>query len=266
MNLRRYKNPIDPPRWIWIPAILALLFISAPIITLLLRSPWSVLWTEIQSEEIREAIRLSIVCSTAAAVISIILGFPLAWVFARVEFKGKQWLRSAILLPAVLPPVVSGVALLLLFGRTGPIGAPLDRAFGITIPFTTFSAVVAELYIALPFFILSAEAGIRGLDPRFEEAAATLGAGAWARFVKIILPSIRAPLFAGAALAWARALGEFGATITFAGSFPGRTQTMPLAVLLALENRPDGALALSIVMIALALAIFVLLRKSVRFF
>lgn len=264
--MKNYKHPVEPPAWALLPAAAAILFILLPVLILIIRAPWANFATELGSQEVRDAIWISLVSSTCATGAAVVLGFPLAWIFARSEFPGKQWVRAAVLLPAVLPPVVSGVALLMLFGRGGPAGAALERLTGMTIPFTTFAVVLAELYISLPFFVLAVEAGLRTLDPHYEEVAATLGAGPWRRFITIILPSVRGAVFSGAALAWARALGEFGATITFAGSFPGRTQTMPLAILLALENRPDGALALSVLMIAIALTIFIILRKSIRVF
>ena len=195
------------------------------------------------------ALRLSLVCSVSAVAISAVVGMPLAWVLARVQFRGRSLVRALVLLPMVLPPVVGGVALLLAFGRHGLIGQWLDRAFGITLPFTTAGAIMAETFVAMPFLVITVEAGLRALGQRYEDAAATLGAGRWTTFRRVTLPLIAPSLGAGAALAWARALGEFGATITFAGNLPGSTQTMPLAVYLALQNNLGAAMALSLVML-----------------
>jgi molybdate transport system permease protein len=161
----------------------------------------------------------------------------------------------------VLPPVVGGVALLLAFGRRGLAGQILYQAFGIQIPFTTTAAVMAETFVAMPFLVIAVEAGLRSVDPRYEEAARTLGASSWKVLAQVTLPMIRPAIVSGAVLCWARALGEFGATITFAGNFPGRTQTVPLAVYIALETRPDGAIALSLILLAVSLAILIGLRN-----
>jgi molybdate transport system permease protein len=181
--------------------------------------------------------------------------------FARVEFPGRNLLRALTTLPMVLPPVVGGIALFLAFGRRGLVGSWLDSAFGITIPFTTAAVVMAETFVAMPFLIITVEAGLRSMDRRYEEAARTLGAKRWTVFTRVTLPLIGPSLFAGAVLCWARALGEFGATITFAGNFPGTTQTMPLTVYLALQDNPDQAIALSLVLLALSVAILALLRE-----
>ena len=164
------------------------------------------------------------------------LGVPLAWLLARVEFPGRRLVRALVTVPLVLPPVVGGVALLLVFGRRGLVGGWLDSTFGITLPFTTTGVVLAEAFVAMPFLVIAVEGALRGADTRYEEAAATLGAGRWTTFTHVTLPLVAPGVAAGAVLCWARALGEFGATITFAGNFPGRTQTMPLAVYLALET------------------------------
>jgi molybdate transport system permease protein len=165
------------------------------------------------------------------------------------------------MLPIVLPPVVGGVALLLAFGRRGLVGRWLEQLFGITLPFTTAGAVLAETFVAMPFFVLTVEGALQGMDHRLEEAARTLGAGPWTVFRRVTLPLVRPSLVAGAVLCWARALGEFGATITFAGNFPGRTQTIPLAVYVALESRPQAGIVLSLVLLGVSLAILVALRR-----
>jgi molybdate transport system permease protein len=166
-----------------------------------------------------------------------------------------------VTVPLVLPPVVGGVALLLGFGRNGVMGRWLYEAFGLSLPFTTTAVVIAETFVALPFLVISVEGSLRALDPRFDDAAATLGASRWYAFTRVTLPMLAPGIGAGAVLCWARALGEFGATITFAGSFPGTTQTMPLTVYLALQDNPDGAIALSLVLLGVSVAILALLRE-----
>ena len=186
---------------------------------------------------------------------------PLAWILARVEFPGRRLLRALTILPMVLPPVVGGIALLFAFGRRGLVGQYLDRWFGITFPFTTKGVVLAEAFVAMPFLVITAEAAFRSLDRRFEDAARTLGASRWTVFRRVTLPLAAPALAAGAVLCWARALGEFGATITFAGNFPGTTQTMPLAVYQSLESStPESAIVLSLVLLAVSLAVLVGLR------
>ena len=241
-------------------AVLAVAFLVLPVVGLVVRSPWRDLPADLTAPGVLTALRLSLVCSLSAVAISIAVGVPLAWVLARMRFRGRSLVRALVLLPMVLPPVVGGVALLLAFGRNGLIGQWLDRGFGITLPFTTGGAVMAETFVAMPFLIITVEAGLRALGQRYEDAAATLGAGRWTTFRRVTLPLIAPSLGAGAALAWARALGEFGATITFAGNLPGRTQTMPLAVYLALENNLGTAMALSLVMLAISLTVLVALR------
>ena len=206
---------------------------------------------ELTSPEVLEALRLSLVCSLGALAVSVVLGVPLAVLLARVAFPGRN-LVGPDYPPMVLPPVVGGVALLLAFGRRGLVGQWLDRAFGITLPFTTAGAILAEAFVAMPFLVITVEAGLRAMDRRYEDAAATLGAGRWLTFRRVTLPLIAPALGAGMALCWARALGEFGATITFAGNLPGVTQTMPLAVYLALETDLEAAIALSLVLLAIS--------------
>jgi molybdate transport system permease protein len=216
--------------------------------------------TLLLAPDVGTALRLSLECSVAAVALSLLLGVPLAWMLARVHFPGRPLVRALVTLPMVLPPVVGGVALLLAFGRRGFVGEALERLTGLTLPFTTAGAVLAEAFVAMPFLVVAVEAGLRQVDRRYEEAAATLGAGPWTRFWRVTLPLVAPSLGAGAALCWARALGEFGATITFAGNFPGKTQTMPLAVYIALETNPDGAVALSVILLVVSLVVLVGLR------
>jgi molybdate transport system permease protein len=249
------------PLALLLPLAGAATLLGVPLVALVVRAPWAYLVTELASPEVATALRLSLVCSVLATAVSLVLGVPLAWLLARVEFPGRRLVRALVMLPMILPPVVGGVALLLAFGRRGLVGAWLARAFDIQLPFTLAGAVLAETFVAMPFLVMAAEAGFRQVDPRLEEAAATLGARRWRVFTRITLPLAAPALGAGAALCWARALGEFGATITFAGNLPGRTQTLPLAVYIALETRPEAAFALSLVLLAVALAVLVSLRE-----
>jgi molybdate transport system permease protein len=224
------------------------------------RAPWSTLPERLTDPGILAALRLSLETATLATAASLVLGVPLAWVLARTELPGRRLLRALVTVPLVLPPVVGGVALLLVFGRRGLLGAWLDTHFGITLPFTTAGVVVAEAFVAMPFLVISVEGALRGADARYEEAAATLGAGRWTAFRRVTLPLVGPGVAAGAVLCWARALGEFGATITFAGNFPGRTQTMPLAVYLALEQDLDAAIVLSLVLLVVSVVVLAGLR------
>ncbi|MDI3417458.1 ABC transporter permease [Streptomyces luteolus] len=243
-----------------LPALLGLAFLIVPLIALLVRTPWHNLPEQLTSAEVWQALKLSLFCATLATAVSMVIGVPLAWLLARVEFPGRGLIRALVTLPLVLPPVVGGVALLMAFGRNGIIGQWLDSWFGITLPFTTTGVVIAEAFVAMPFLVISVEGTLRAADPRYEEAAMTLGASKFTAFRRVTLPLIAPGIAAGAVLAWARALGEFGATITFAGNFPGRTQTMPLAVYLALQSDPEAAIALSLVLLAVSIAVLAGLR------
>jgi molybdate transport system permease protein len=244
-----------------VPALIAVGFLLLPLIGLLVRAPWRGLPGLLLHPEVREALRLSLLSATLATAVSALLGVPLAWVLARSTWPGIKLLRALVLLPLVLPPVVGGVALLLALGRRGIVGAYLDAWFGITLPFSTAAVVIAETFVAMPFLIVTVEGALRTGDRGLEEAAATLGSRPFATFRRVTLPLIAPSLLAGSVLCWARALGEFGATITFAGNFPGRTETMPLAVYLALESDPDAAIALSLVLLGVCVAALALLRE-----
>jgi molybdate transport system permease protein len=241
-------------------ATLGAAFFILPLLGLLLRAPWKDAARSLTEPETLQALRLSLVASLSATGIALLLGVPLAWIYARVEFPGRALLRALTTLPMVLPPVVGGIALLLAFGRRGLLGSWLDATFGITLPFTTAGVVMAETFVAMPFLILTVEAGLRSMDRRYEEAARTLGASRWRVFTRVTLPLIAPSLFAGAVLCWARALGEFGATITFAGNFPGITQTMPLAVYLLLETNQEASFILSLVLLLISLVVLIGLR------
>jgi molybdate transport system permease protein len=254
-------RPRRPPAGLLIPALVALGVIVLPLVGLIQRAPWSSLGSQLSSRVVRQALGLSIRCSLSAVALSLVLGVPLAWLLARTRFPGRALVRALVTVPMVLPPVVGGVALLYAFGRRGFAGHVLERWTGITLAFTTNGAILAETFVALPFLIIAAEAGFRQVDRRYEDAAATLGAGPWRRFWRVTLPLVLPSLTAGAALAWARALGEFGATITFAGNLQGKTQTMPLEIFLAFENRPGAGIALSLVLVAVSLVVLVTLRS-----
>jgi molybdate transport system permease protein len=231
-----------------------------PLAGLVVRAPWGDAWPVLHGTAAGEALRLSLWTSTTATAISLVIGVPLAWLLARTEFPGRRLVRALVTLPLVLPPVVGGVALLLAFGRSGFVGQYLDQWLGITLPFTPAAVVIAETFVAMPFLVISVEGALRAADARFEDVAATLGADRWTTFRRVTLPIIAPGVAAGAVLCWARALGEFGATITFAGNFPGTTQTMPLAVYLALQEDSEAAIVLSLVLLAVSLATLLLLR------
>lgn len=241
-------------------AIAALAFVALPVVALLARAPWSDLISDLTSHAALEALRLSLVTSVSAAVAATILGVPLAVLLTRGVFRGRSALHALVLLPMVLPPVVGGVALLLAFGREGLVGGFLEDSVGLRLPFTTAGVVVAQTFVALPFVVVTVGAALRTMDRRPEEAAATLGAGPWTVLRRVTLPAVAPAILAGAALAWARALGEFGATITFAGSLPGETRTLPLALFNELQTSLDGAVSLAVLMLAVSVGVLIGLR------
>ena len=240
-------------------ASLFFLFLGVPLVALLFREPPGVIWSEFQQPDIFQALQLSLVTTCISTGIAMLFGVPVAYVLVRVQFPGRKLLETLVTLPTVLPPVVAGVALLLTFGRLGLLGHYLS-VIGITIPFTTAAVVMAQVFVAAPFFINSTRAGLEQLDRRYELAAYTLRASPLYTFWRIVLPLIRPALLSGIGLTWARALGEFGATITFAGNFPGVTETMPIAVYTASEADLDQAIALSIVLLAVSFGILFALR------
>jgi molybdate transport system permease protein len=251
---------LRPPWSVTAAAALAVAFFALPLMGLVQRTSWATLLDDLRTPESLAALRLSLICSLGATALSVALGLPLAWVLARVRFPGRSLVRGLVLLPLVLPPVVGGVALLSAFSRRGIVGGPLYDWFGIQLTFTTAGAILAETFVALPFFVITVEAGLRSMNRRYEDVATTLGAGPFEVFRRVTLPLVLPSVVAGAVLAWARALGEFGATITFAGNIVGRTQTLPLAVYLQLEADPDVAVALSLVLLVVSLAVIVGLR------
>jgi molybdate transport system permease protein len=241
-------------------AAVAVLFFAIPLAGLLWRAPWSSAWDVLGSHEALQALRLSLVTSIAATAVALVLGIPLAWVQARVDYPGRSLVRALTLLPMVMPPVVGGTALLLALGRRGLVGRYLDHA-GVNLPFHVPGAVAAEAFVAMPFLVLTLEAAFRSMDLRFEEAARSLGASPFSVFRRVTLPLVKPSLVTGTVLCWARALGEFGATITFAGNLPGKTQTLPLFVYVTLEtSKPDGAIILSLVLLVVSLMVLVALR------
>ncbi len=249
------------PLGLTVPAVVALVFLVVPVVAVFLRAPWATLVDDLTTAEARDALRLSLQTTLTSTALCIVFGVPLAWLLARTSFRGRSLVRALVTLPLVLPPVVGGVALLLAFGRNGVLGKPLDQAFGITLPFTTTAVVMAQTFVALPFLVISVEGAFRASDERYDDAAATLGATRWSTFRRVTLPLALPGIVAGAVLCWARALGEFGATVTFAGNFPGTTRTMPTQVYLALQQNPDGAIALSLVLIVVSVAVLALLRE-----
>ncbi|MFJ2377672.1 ABC transporter permease [Streptomyces sp. NPDC087769] len=261
MRALRSRMPgVRTPVALAIPALLAVAFLLIPLIGILARTSWADLGTHLTSPGVTQALRLSLLVSFWALGLSLLLGVPLAWLLARTDFPGKAFVRSLVLLPMVLPPTVGGVALLLGFGRRGLLGPWLENTFGITLPFHTSGAVVAATFVAMPFLVISLEGALAGLRPAYEETAASLGASPVRVFFTVTLPMVAPGLAAGAALTWARALGEFGATITFAGNLPGTTQTLPLQVYLLLQDSPEAATSVSLLLLAIAMAVLITLR------
>jgi molybdate transport system permease protein len=258
--VRGSRREAGVPLPLLVPAVVAVAFLVLPLLGLVVRAPWGDLPAQLAEPAVGQALRLSLVSATLATAVSLVLGVPLAWVLARSRARGRAVLRALVTVPLVLPPVVGGVALFLVLGRQGLVGRWLDETLGVTIPFTTTAVVIAETFVAMPFLVVSVEGALRAADARFEDAAATLGADRWTTFRRVTLPLVAPGIAAGAVLCWARALGEFGATITFAGNFPGTTQTMPLAVYLALQREPEAAIVLSLVLLVVSLATLLLLR------
>jgi molybdate transport system permease protein len=238
-----------------------LLLLGLPLASVVTRVPPAELLSRMTEPALLEALRLSLVTSAAATGLVVLLGLPVAYLLASRVFPGKRLLEVLIELPMVLPPTVAGLALLLAFGRNGLAGRSLALV-GLSIPFSTLAVVLAQAFIAAPFFISAARAGLSEVDPRYLDAAATLRASPAHTLLRVMLPLALPSMLAGAAMSWARALGEFGATITFAGNLPGVTQTMPLAVYVALQRDVDAAVAMSVVLLALAAGILLSVRLA----
>lgn len=243
-----------------VPAVIAAAFLALPLLGLLVRVPWSRVGEVLASEVVRSSLALSLSSSLVATGLSIVLGLPLAWLLARGDLPGRALVRAVVTLPLVLPPVVGGLALLGALGPDGLVGAALRERLGVTVVSTSVAVVLAQTFVSMPFFVLSVEGALRGMDRRLDEAAASLGASRWTTMRRVTLPLLAPSLAAGAVLAWARAIGEFGATVTFAGSLPGRTQTLPLAIYAALESDPQVASVLGLVLLGVCLTLLLALR------
>jgi molybdate transport system permease protein len=259
----RARQPFNPVV-VGLAALTALFFVL-PLSGLVFKTPWASMGSTITSKTALDALRLSLIASLASTALALVGGFPLAWILARGNFRGKTLLRGLCTLPMVLPPVVGGIALLLAYGRRGFIGEPLDSALGISLPFTLPGVIVAESFVSMPFFVITLESGLRSMNVRLEDAARNLGASRWMVFRRVTLPLIWPSLAAGAVLTWSRALGEFGATITFAGNLPGVTQTAPLAIYISQSSgKMDEAIALSLVLVIVSLAVMISTRGRTR--
>ena len=241
-------------------ASLAIIFFALPLVGLLGRAPWSDVMSTLRSAGVRQALKLSVLCSLCATALSVVLGLPLAWLLARRRFAGKSVVRALCMVSMVLPPVVGGVALLLALGPDGLVGEWLDRWFDVHLPITVGGVVIAQTFVAMPFFVVTVEAALRGTDASLDDTARTLGASTWYSFRRVTLPGIRSALIAGAVLSWARAFGEFGATLTFAGSVPGKTQTLPLSVYSTLESQRHQAITVALLMVVVSFGVLVALR------
>lgn len=256
------------PPWLLVPpALIGVAFLVLPTVALLVRAPWSHL-ASIYSHadaadgiDVAGAIRLSVIASLVSTAVAVVLGVPLAWLLARVRFPGRGLIRGAVTMPLVLPPVVGGLALLLAFGRRGIVGSTLDSAFGLSLSFTPTAVVLAQTFVAMPFLVVTLEGAFRSADLGLEEAAATLGARRTRVFTHVTLPLVVPSLISGMVLCWARALGEFGATMLFAGNVMDRTQTAPTGVLTAFQSSPEDAVALSLPMMLIAIVVLVALRE-----
>ena len=255
------RDPLGrPPALLMVPAALATLLLLVPLAAMVGAVDWGSLPHELRSGPLRDALRLSLLTSTVAVATCLLLGIPLAWLLARVRFRGRALLRALVTVPLVLPPVVAGIALRAAFGRTGFLGRPLLDATGFAFPYTTYGVVLAHVFVSLPFVVIAVEGALRSADQEYDAAAATLGATRWHTFRRVTVPLALPGILAGAVLGWARSLGEFGATITFNGNYPGTTQTMPNLIYVARQTDPDAALALSLVMLVVSVAVLLALR------
>jgi molybdate transport system permease protein len=242
-------------------SVVLVMLLGFPVVALVTRVPLGLLLERLQEQTVLDALRLSLLTSSAATLTVIVLGLPVAYLLATKSFPGKRLLEVLLELPMVLPPTVAGVGLLLAFGRQGLAGGAL-AAFGVSVPFTTVAVVLAQVFVAAPFFIAATRAGLGEVDRRYLDAAATLRSSPFRTLFQIMLPLAFPSLLAGTAMTWARALGEFGATITFAGNMPGVTQTMPLAVYLALQTDLEAAVAMSVLMLALSVGVLLGVRLA----
>ncbi len=256
----RTSQAVALPGLLWVPAAVAFALIALPVLGLALRADWPRLPALLFSGPALAALRLSLVTAAISTALCVVLGGPLAVVLARGRLPGMRLLRSIVLLPLVLPPVVGGLALLFLLGRRGLLGARLDLWFGITVPFSTAAVVLAQTFVALPFLVVSVEGALRTAGQRYEAVAATLGAAPGYAFFRVTVPLVLPGLLSGAVLGFARCLGEFGATIAFAGSLEGTTRTLPLLVYLERETDVDAAVALSLLLVVVAVVVIAVAR------
>lgn len=243
-----------------LPAVLATSLLVVPLVAMVASTSWQDLPGHLTSRTAIDALRLSLLTSTIAIAFCLVLGLPLAWLLARVDFRGRSALRALVTVPLVLPPVVAGVALRSAFGRTGLIGEPLLAWTGFAFPFSTWGVVLAHVFVSMPFVVIAIEGALRSADPRYDDAAATLGATRWTTFRRVTVPLALPGVVAGTVLGWARSLGEFGATITFNGNYPGTTQTMPTLIYVTRQSDQDAALSLSLVMLLVSIGVLVALR------
>jgi molybdate transport system permease protein len=250
-----------PPLLLLVPAGIGLTLLLVPLVSLLVVTPWARLPELVASPEVLDALRLTGLASLSTVVLCLLIGTPLAWVLARVEFRGRSLARALVTVPLVLPPVVAGVALVSALGRSGVVGSVLRDATGVVIPYTTPAVVIAHTFVAMPFYVLSVEGALRASGERYDAVAATLGASRWTTFRRVTLPLAMPGVVAGAVLAWARSLGEFGATVTFAGNYQGITQTMPSLIYQTLQNDRETAQTLSIILLGVSIAVLALLRN-----
>lgn len=249
-----------PPALLVLPAVLATVLLVVPLVAMVASTSWQDLPGHLTSRTAIDALRLSLLTSTIAIAFCLVLGLPLAWLLARVDFRGRGALRALVTVPLVLPPVVAGVALRSAFGRTGLIGEPLLAWTGFAFPFTTWGVVLAHVFVSMPFVVIAIEGALRSADPRYDDAAATLGATRWTTFRRVTVPLALPGVVAGTVLGWARSLGEFGATITFNGNYPGTTQTMPTLIYVTRQSDQEAALSLSLVMLLVSIGVLVALR------
>ena len=258
---RQLRDPLGrPPALLMVPAALATLLLVVPLVAMVAATPWDQLPAQLASEPLREALWLSLLTSTVAMLVCLVLGLPLAWLLARVEFRARGVVRALVTVPLVLPPVVAGVALRTAFGRSGVIGAPLLELTGFAFPYTTWGVVLAHTFVSMPFVVIAIEGALRSADPEYDAAAATLGASRWTTFRRVTVPLALPGIIAGMVLGWARSLGEFGATITFNGNYPGTTQTMPTLIYVTRQSDQDAALTLSLVMLVVSIVVLLALR------
>ncbi len=260
-SLRTRRDPLGrAPALLLVPAGAAVLLLLVPLVALVAQTDLPGLAGRLRSPALGQALRLSVLTSTAAMVVCLVVGLPLAWLLAKVDFVGRGLLRALVTVPLVLPPVVAGIALRAAFGRSGVIGEPVLAATGFAFPYTTWGVVLAHTFVSLPFVVISIEGGLRSAGARFDAAAATLGASRWTTFRRVTVPLAVPGIVAGMVLGWARSLGEFGATITFNGNYPGTTQTMPTLIYVARQADAETAQALSLVMLAISIGVLVALR------